>query len=144
MVTPAEDFGFLHGLHRRRPQRILMKDVFRKALFDCSTLDQVDRYLDDKMILQSRTDMHDMFADAQGRAQVVEVGDTDNRITPMTGAFVEKPDPAALTAVDRRGDLAEAARDRVKDRVLAVALFLLSIPVLFSVRQARSAAAGKA
>lgn len=88
MEYPAEDFGLFHETGDNKLRRIEMKDVFRKALYNFSSIDEVNDYLKDKRIIYSQTKLHDMFADLNGHAQIVEVGRDQNIISSIEEKFL--------------------------------------------------------
>lgn len=88
MVTPTEKFGVLRELQNKTLKRIQMKDLYRESLYKYSKLEQVDDYLRDKRLLYSTTELHTMFADKFGFAQVIEVGEHENMITKLKDKFL--------------------------------------------------------
>ncbi|NLK97897.1 hypothetical protein [Defluviitalea saccharophila] len=88
MVTPEEDFGLLHENSYNNVEHIVAKDLFFESLFNYSNMNQVNNYLKDKRLFYSTIKLHNMLADTNGNAQIVEVGKDKNRITAIKDNFL--------------------------------------------------------
>jgi len=62
--------------------------LYRSALHDFVTAEDVDRYLSDKRVVHWSVTLHDLIADPHGDAMVVEPGDGENVITRIDGDFI--------------------------------------------------------
>jgi hypothetical protein len=63
-------------------------EVFRQALFESERVEEVSEFLSDKRVIQGSVTLHDLFADLQGNAMVVEAGDNENIISRIEGDFI--------------------------------------------------------
>jgi hypothetical protein len=63
-------------------------EVYRQALFDAERVKEVTEFISDKRVIQGSVTLHDLFADPQGDAMVVEAGDKENIVTRIEGDFI--------------------------------------------------------
>lgn len=86
MVTPEEESGFTHK--QSGYDTVLMKDLYIKSLYNFSTIDEINEFLQNKRVMHTMVEHHTLFADKSGLAQVVEVGKDKNMITGMEDNFI--------------------------------------------------------
>jgi len=63
------------------PDDVYPWQVYRRALFDFERVEEVTAFLADKRVVHWSRTLHDLFADLDGNAMVVEAGDEENVIT---------------------------------------------------------------
>ena len=67
---------------------VYMWQVYREALDTFSTVADVNAYLRDRRVLHWSITLHDLIADKEGDAMVIEAGEKENRITRIDGNFL--------------------------------------------------------
>lgn len=83
MVYPIEKFGALSDFNKKSLEIIDMRNLYEKALFNYSSVDEINEYIKDKKVMGTQMDMHNIFADVYGKAEAVEVGKDENMITAI-------------------------------------------------------------
>jgi hypothetical protein len=72
----------------RGPDDVYPWEVYRQALFASERVEEVTEFLSDKRVIQGSVTLHDLFADLQGDAMVLEAGDKEDIITWIEGDFI--------------------------------------------------------
>ena len=62
--------------------------VYGEALFNFDSVADVAKFIEDKKVVHYSVTLHDLFADTQGNAMIVEVGETENAITKIEQDFI--------------------------------------------------------
>ena len=70
------------------PDDVYPWQVYRQALFDFESVEEVTRFLAGKRVVHWSLTLHDLFADLYGNAMVVEAGDEENVVTPIEDNFI--------------------------------------------------------
>jgi hypothetical protein len=92
---------------RSDANEVYVWEVYRSALFDSASVDQVAAYLEDKRVIQWGRTLHSLVADVHGEAMVVEAGAEGNVITPIEGDYI-------VMANFPNGDYRELPYDQVR------------------------------
>ncbi|MBN1875472.1 MAG: hypothetical protein JXA33_14675 [Anaerolineae bacterium] len=70
------------------PDDLYLWQVYGKALFSFDNIANVAEFIADKKIIHDSVTLHDLFADTQGDAMIVEVGEKENAITRLEHDFI--------------------------------------------------------
>ncbi|MBN2394652.1 MAG: hypothetical protein JXR84_28230 [Anaerolineae bacterium] len=62
--------------------------VYGEALFNFDSVADVAKFIEDKKVVHYSVTLHDLFADTQGDAMIVEVGEKENAITRIEHDFI--------------------------------------------------------
>jgi hypothetical protein len=94
---------------------VLTWQVYRRALYDFATVEDVAQYLNDRRVVHWSVTLHDLIADPHGDAMVVEPGETANVITRIDGDFIVMANfPNGDYVGQRYEDVSGAGADRYK------------------------------
>jgi hypothetical protein len=72
----------------RGPDELYPWQLYSRALFKFDSVADVAEFVADKKIVHDSVTLHDLFADTQGDAMVVEVGEQENAITRIEHDFI--------------------------------------------------------
>jgi hypothetical protein len=84
MVSPARA-----SAEEPKPDELYIWNAFYEGVQSCSCVSGVAAFIADKLLVQYPSlGLHNLYADAEGSAMVVEPGETGNVITEMDGPFI--------------------------------------------------------
>jgi hypothetical protein len=81
-------FPEVEGSAETSENEVFTWEVYRRALYDFVTVEDVEQYLNDRRVVHWSVTLHDLIADPHGDAMVVEPGETANVITRIDGDFI--------------------------------------------------------
>ncbi|MEJ2207920.1 MAG: SUMF1/EgtB/PvdO family nonheme iron enzyme [Anaerolineae bacterium] len=70
------------------PDDVYPWQVYRRALFDFESVQEVSGFIADKKVVHWSRTLHDLFADPYGNAMVVEAGEEENVVTTIENDFI--------------------------------------------------------
>jgi hypothetical protein len=109
-------FPLRAGVENPAEDEMYIWNAFYSALQECTTVDEVVDWIGEKRLVQYPTlPLHNLYADPDGNAMVVEAGVAANVITEITGSFLtmtnfHNGDFEGTDRGDIRGDGAERYR----------------------------------
>ncbi len=88
--SDQEQHPIIHNYDPKEPNELYMWDLHRFALYNFSSINQIENYLLDKRLRHhsSWASCHLLAADLNSDACIFEVGDIDDEIIPMSGQYM--------------------------------------------------------
>ena len=108
-------FPEVEGTAGTSENEILTWQVYRRALYDFATVEDVEQHLNDRRVVHWSVTLHDLIADPHGDAMVVEPGEAENVLTRMDGDFIVMANfPNGDFVGQRYEDVSGVGADRYK------------------------------